>query len=121
MIPLEMQPYLPYVALALGIALGAGGLWWLVIRKGVHRRPILLSATVLAAMPVLYMSLVWTRVVPEAYVRFGRPWATLLGLAAMAFVAVRLTSRTTRTSRLRRWLGDGLLSLAVLALSLIHI
>ena len=115
MIPLEMQPYAPYVALALGIALGAGGLFWLVARKRVHTRPILLTATIVAALPVLYMGLVWTRVVPEAYVRFGRPWATLLGLVAMAFIAVRLASRTTRTSRLRRWLGDGLLSLAVLA------
>ena len=115
MIPLEMQPYLPYVALTLGLALGAGALWWMVARKRAHTRPILLAATIFAALPVLYMGLVWTRVVPEAYVRFGRPWATVLGLFAMAFVAVRMASHRARTSRARRWLSDGLLSLAVLA------
>lgn len=118
MIPREMAPYLPYVALALGLIAAALGLRWATVRGRIHRRPILLGATILAALPPLYMGLVWMRLVPEAYLRFGRPWATGLGVLAMGFIAVRLSSRTPRSSRLRRALGDLLIAAATLACAL---
>jgi len=80
-----------------------------------RHRPVLLIASLLSALPAVYVALVWTRIIPEAYLRFERPWLGLLALPAMVYVAVRLSSQHRHVSRLRRTLGDLMVSTAVLA------
>ena len=81
--PSSLAPYAPYIAFA-AIAVGLFALMMLVRhgvrRAGLGRRPVLLAALVLSALPALYVGLTWGQLLPESYVRFGRPWATLLGL-----------------------------------------
>ena len=86
-----------------------------VRRAGLGRRPVLLAALALAVLPPLYVALVWGRLLGESYLRFGRPWATLVGLAAMGFAALRLGRHRPAQSRLRLVLSDALCALAVLA------
>ncbi|MBI4706017.1 MAG: VWA domain-containing protein [Deltaproteobacteria bacterium] len=82
------------------------------------RRPVLLAALVFAVLPPLYVVLVWGGLLSESYVRFERPWASLLGLPAMAFVALRLAAHQRRQSRTRTALADLLVAAAVLASAL---
>ena len=110
-----LVPYWPWAALALLVFTVALGLRWAVVHVGLARRPLLLGAIVLAALPALYLALVWTGLVAEAYVRFGRPSLALLALPAMAFVAIRLSRHGSRSGRIRTWTADALVSVAVLA------
>jgi Ca-activated chloride channel family protein len=118
MIPPEIAPYLPY------IALGGGSLVTLVLfalaygRGQLRRRPALVAGIILAIVPALYMGLVWTRLAPESYLRLARPWATGIGLLAMIWVAYRLGRYVQRQGRARTFLSDALVALAVLASSL---
>ncbi len=110
----QAQLWWPYAAIALGaVSLVVGfALAW---RRGVARRPALLLGMLLAAVPTLYVSLVWLRVMPESYLRFARPFLTLLAFPVMAFAAARLCHFTRRTGRWRNLLGDLFLSAAVIA------
>ncbi|MSP23771.1 MAG: VWA domain-containing protein [Myxococcales bacterium] len=87
-------------------------------RRGLSRRPVLLAGVLLAAALPLDAALVWARLVPEAYVRFGHPRLTVAGFFAMAFVALRLASVTGKRVGLRTTLSDLATTLAVLACAL---
>jgi uncharacterized membrane protein len=113
-----MLAYTPYIAFGVGSLVFALALRWAIAVARVHERPILLVASVLACLPLLYVGLVWIRVVPEAYLRFGSPWATVLGPLAMFFAAVRLTGRRLRVTRIRRWLADSLIALCIVVCGL---
>jgi len=118
MSPAALLPYLPHGALALGVVVVLVVLHRAVTRAKLHRRPILLVATLLAVAPALYMGLVWLRLLPEAYLRLGRPLLSLLAFPVMALVAHRLAQHTTRWSRLRQVLADAAIAVAVLACAL---
>ncbi|MBW2456985.1 MAG: VWA domain-containing protein, partial [Deltaproteobacteria bacterium] len=64
------------------------------------------------------MGLVWLRVLPEAYLRLGRPLFALLAFPVMALVATRLAQHRARWGRLRQLLADVAISVAVLACAL---
>ena len=110
--------YAPLAALTVGLLTIA-----LVVRHGLRqaqlgKRPVLLGALLLSALPGLYVGLNWARVLPESYVRFGKPWAAIVGFVAMAFVAIRLAQHGKRGSRTRSLLSDFLVGAAVLASAL---
>jgi uncharacterized membrane protein len=117
MIPQWMWQALPWIALAVGL-----GVFALVVvvalRRGGARRPVLLAMLFVALLPALYVALVWLRAMPESYLRFGRPWATLVPLAAMSFVTLRLLTNGPRHSPARTSVSDLATSLAVLACAL---
>lgn len=118
MIPIELVPYVPYIALGAG-TLATLVAWLYVYRRAqLRRRPALLVGLLLAAAPALYMGLVWTRLAPESYLRLARPWATGLGLLAMLFSAYRLGRHQQRVSGFRTFLSDALVSVAVIASAL---
>lgn len=116
-LPAAYAGYLPFAAIALGlfalmILLRYG------LQRGLGRRPILLVALLLSAAGPLYVGLTWGQLLPESYVRFLRPWATLLGLGCMSFVALRLAAHRAGRGGARTTLGDLFVSLAVLASAL---
>ena len=112
-----MSRYLPHALLGVLalVALVAGRAAW---RRGSAKRPVLMAALVLSWLPSLYVLLVWLRVLEESYVRFTRPWATGVSVVAMAFAVLRLLSLVRRQRRTRVWLGDLLVTTAVLSAAL---
>jgi len=86
--------------------------------KALARRPwwwVALGLSLLAPLDVL---LVWWRVIPESYLRFGRPALAPVGVLAMAFVAWRSIGSTTRGGPLRRGVTEACSALTVLATAL---
>ena len=82
--------YLPFVALALYAIVLVVFFRFAIKRAQVHRRRVLLAAVIVAALGPVYVGLVWASLVPDSYLRLARPWALVLGFAAVAFIAVRL-------------------------------
>ncbi len=117
-LPPHIALYVPYVALGLGALLTVIAGFVIFSHGRLRERPVLLVAVLLAAAPALYMGLVWTRLVPESYLRLARPWATGLGLLAMLFAALRLTQHRQRIHGLRKFLSDALISVAIIAAAL---
>ncbi len=118
MIPASVRPFVPYIALGIGVLLTLLCTVYAIRRGRLRRRPALLTGIVVAALPALYMGLVWTRLVPESYLRLARPWATGLGLAAMLYAALRLGQHQQRMSAVRSFLSDALVSIAIIAAAL---
>jgi Ca-activated chloride channel family protein len=105
-IPPSVLRYLPFVALgAFAIAFGVF-LRWAIRRAALHRRRVLFGAVIVAALGPLYVGLVWAGLVPDSYLRLARPWALVLGLAAVGFIAVRLSRLSTRQTTARAALSD---------------
>lgn len=106
MTPASAMRYAPYAALALG-AIGFA-LWtrFAARRAGLVRRPVLLAGMIAGALPVLYVGLVWAGLLHDGWLRLARPWATLLGLAATSFIAVRLAAFGAKRGPLRTRAGD---------------
>jgi Ca-activated chloride channel homolog len=117
MIPRWVWDYLPWAALGVGL-LALALVLRAAFRAGVARRPVLLAALVLSALPGLYVALTWLRVIPESYLRFGRPWASVLPFVAMSFAALRLLGATGRQTHARAVVSDFVTSIAVLAAAL---
>ncbi|HZO13590.1 MAG TPA: VWA domain-containing protein, partial [Polyangiaceae bacterium] len=115
MIPREIAAYLPYAALGGAVLAFVLVLLFGVRRARIQRRPLLLLALLLGALPAFYVTLVWARLAPEAYVRFARPLLAPLVFAAVAFVALRLALHPVRWSRFRVVLADFTMAVAVLA------
>ncbi len=67
---------------------------------------------ILGALPALYIGLVWTGLVPGGFLRLARPWMTLVGIAAMSFIALRLGSGFSNQGPWRTRLVDTLAQLA---------
>ena len=113
MLPPAALRYLPYVALAVGLLAFALLLRAGIRSGGLRRRPVLLTAMVLGALPAFYVGLVWAALVSDSYLRLQRPWATLLCLGATSFIALRLARmHSARQGPGRRRLGDVLAPLA---------
>ena len=118
MIPARLIPYMPYIVLG-GGALITIILTLVVLTRGkVKRRPLLIFGLLLASAPAVYIGLVWARVAPETYLRLARPWAPVVGLAAMLFAAYRLGRHMQRVSWFRTALTDLLVSIAIVAAAL---
>ncbi|MEM6788628.1 MAG: VWA domain-containing protein [Myxococcota bacterium] len=116
------------------VALGliAFDVWWLTrparrgrpaaARRRRWLRPTLGVGLGLAALPAIYVALVWLRLIPESYVRLARPLAAGLALPVMAFAAFRLATAAAaagpRRLSLRHALGDLTLGVAILASAL---
>src|SRR5690606_41319176 len=64
-------------------------------RRKIQGRPVLLLGLVLAALPAVYVGLVWTRLMPESYIRFARPFLGLVAFPAMLFAALRSEEHTS--------------------------
>ena len=108
----EVQRYIPIVASALGGVAWFSYLTWAIQKERLAKRPVLLAASILGAIPALYMALVWTRLIPERYLRLERPLLALPCAIAVAFVAHRLLRLPGRQSRLRRTVTELLVTLA---------
>jgi uncharacterized membrane protein len=107
--PLSVAILVATAALLIGV--GA-----LVLGRGVARkRPVLTTAMVLATLPVLWVGATWADLLTGDRLRFERPWATLLGFAAMAFVALRLGRHRGTGSPWRTALTDLYVATATLA------
>ena len=98
--------YLPFVALGLYAVVLALFFRFAIKRAHVHRRRVLFAAVIVAALGPVYVGLVWASLVPDSYLRLARPWALVLGFAAVAFIAVRLASLRTRQTPARAMLSD---------------
>ena len=116
--PVLASAALPFLALALTlVALVATTL--VAHRRGrFARRPSLLAALLLGALPLVYVELVWARAFAGSYVRFARPEASPLCAFALGYVALRLGELGGSQSRLRRVSTETLLVLSALAASL---
>ena len=88
----EVQRYIPIVASALGGVAWFSYLTWAIQKERLAKRPVLLAASILGAIPALYMALVWTRLIPERYLRLERPLLALPCAIAVAFVALLVTA-----------------------------
>ena len=110
--------YLPWAALA--ALLLAYGLWTrhAVTRLGISRRRALLTGMIAGALPTLYVALAWAGAVSDVYLRFARPWVTLLSLLATAFIAARLAGRRQSAGPSRIAMGDALTMLAAITAAL---
>lgn len=110
--------YLPWAALA--ALLLAYGLWarFAVTRLGISRRRALLIGMIAGALPALYVALAWAGAVSDVYLRFARPWVTLLALLATAFIAARLAGRRQSAGPTRIAMGDALTMLAAITAAL---
>ena len=118
MIPTNVRPYIPFVVVALFVVSVSLLFRWISRQGDLRRRPILLIAMLLGALPALYIGLVWTTLVPGGYLRLARPWMTLVGLAAMAFVAHRLGTGFVNQGPWRTRLTDALAQLATFVAAL---
>lgn len=112
MIPTEVRPYVPFVAVAIGLIAFALLARAVIRAAGLRRRPILLGGMILGALPALYVGLVWTGLMAGGYLRLARPSMTLVVLGACTFVAARLASGWTNQGPWRTRLGDLLAMLA---------
>jgi len=118
LIPTHLRPYVPFVAVALLVLTIVLLYRWVTINAGLRRRPILLVAMILGALPALYIGLVWTTLVPGGYLRLARPWMTLVAIAAMAFIAHRLGTGFVNQGPWRTRLTDTLAQLAAFVAAL---
>ncbi|HEU4410194.1 MAG TPA: VWA domain-containing protein [Polyangiaceae bacterium] len=109
---------LPALALALTLAGAAAGFAWLARRRGLGKRPLLFATALLGVLPLVYVELVWARVVGDRYLRFGRPEAAPLAALAAVYVVVRLLALRPSMGPARRALTEGLLGASVLAAGL---
>ncbi|MCC6646228.1 MAG: VWA domain-containing protein [Polyangiaceae bacterium] len=75
-------------------------------------------ALTLGALPLVWVELVWTRLVPEVLVRVERPWVAAVTAVAVLVVCARLTRLSPRTHPARRALVEALLSAAALTAGL---
>ena len=115
MTPLSVSLALPWLALTATL-LALGGAIVLGRRaSSLGGRPILLAAMALGALPLVYVELVWARLLPERYLRVERPALALVAAIAVVFVALRLATLSPRMHRGRRLLVELLLSLSALA------
>jgi Ca-activated chloride channel family protein len=108
LIPTQVRPYIPFVAVALLVIAVIVLFRWVTINAGLRRRKILLVAMILGALPALYIGLVWTTLVPGGYLRLARPWMTVVTIGAMAFIAHRLGTGFVNQGPWRTRLTDGL-------------
>lgn len=115
MMPNALGPYVPYVALGAGLVFWTSYLVWAIRQGGLARRPILLVGSILAAAPVLYLGLIWCRVLSEHYIRFERPLFALPGALVVSAVAHRLLGLSTRQGAFRRATTELLVLLSALA------
>ncbi len=85
--------------------------------RALLRRPALVVLAALGGALPLYLALAWTGLVPETFLRVGRPLLALATAAAALFVARRLAHDPTagRKGRLRLVLSDAFTAGALLA------
>ena len=110
--------YLPLLALATALVTVVLVLRKVIVDDQMARRPVLLLGLVCAALVPIYLCLVWVQVVPDTYLRLERPWASLVGFAAMLFVTRRLCQHPLRASRGRTTIHDLLLTTTVMSCAL---
>ena len=106
----RLAPWIALAALVVFEALLARALW----RAPGPKRAVLVASTVLASLPALYIALVWAGLVEGDWLRFARPWGTLVGAGASAFIGLRLAARPRREKALRTALFDLLVQTAAL-------
>ncbi len=118
MIPTHLRPYIPFVAVALLVIVVGLLFRWITNVAGLRRRPILLGAMILGALPALYVGLGWTTLVPGGYLRLARPWMTLVAIGAMSFIAHRLGTGFVNQGPWRTRLTDSFAQLAAFVAAL---
>lgn len=112
MTPIAVSLSLPW--LALGATALALVVFLFVLRRTVLKRPALLVTTLLGALPLIYVELVWTRLLHDRYCRVERPALALVATLAVGFVVLRLSTLSPRMHRARRLLVELLLGLSAL-------
>ena len=106
MSPPGLAVWLPTAAVLGLILLYAGHLTLAIRRRALHRRPVLLTTSLLAALAALYWGLVWMGVADERLLRWERPALVLPCSIAVMAVAHRLLQLSPRQSRWRRTLTE---------------
>jgi uncharacterized membrane protein len=109
--------WMPIAGLVIGV-LAFAILVRVAIGRGVGKRPVLLAGLVVAALPAIYVGLVWARLFSDVYLRIARPWITPIGALAAWFIAIRLAGFGARQGPWRRRLGEGLAQAAAFTAAL---
>ena len=115
MTPAAVLRLLPFVSLAATLLVVVVAL---VASRALRSRKVLVASLVLGALPLVWVELVWSRVVPEVLVRVERPWAAAVAAVAVLIVCLRLTRLSPRMHAVRRALVEGALTAAALAAGL---
>lgn len=89
-----------------------------IAHDALHRRPILLVAAILGVLPAMYVGLVLTGAVADAWLRFERPLLVIVGAIVVPWMARRLLGLSPRQSAFRRALTEASLMASTLAASL---
>lgn len=105
----------PWIAVA--AALVAALIYARFTGRPLLKRPVLLALAMLGGLLPLYLALAWTGLVPETFLRVGRPLVAIVTALAALFVARRLALDPTaaRKGRARLVLSDLFTAGALLA------
>ncbi len=118
MTPPSIASLWPWAALALlGLALVVGLRW--AGKYGLWARPVWPLAILVAALAPVDVLLVWLNVLPDNYLRFGRPGLAPVGLLAVLVAAALCLRGGSRLSRLRTTLSDAATAVTILSASLV--
>ncbi len=118
MIPPAVAVWLPPLAVLALVLLFAGSLTHSIRRRGLHKRPVLLSTSLLGVLIALYWGLVWVGVVDERVIRWERPTLALPCSIAVMAIAHRLLLLSPRQGRWRRVLTELLMCASALTAAL---
>jgi Ca-activated chloride channel family protein len=112
---LLLRSLAPWIAVA--VALVAAAVFARFTGRALLKRPVLLALAILGGLLPLYLALAWTGLVPETFLRVGRPLVAIATALAALFVARRLAVDPTaaRKGRARLLLSDLFTAGALLA------
>ena len=99
----EHTPALALAALSLTLA---AYLWWAIAKRALGHRPILLLSALLAAVPALYVTLTWARLVDERHLRIERPGLAYPVALLIIVAGHRLLRLSPRQGAARRALTE---------------
>ena len=107
---------------SIGLVLVLAALGWHVWRslgpRGLVERPVLFVASLLGALPLIYVAVVSTGILDDRYLRLERPFFALPVAVALGWLGWRLCRLSPRWAEGRRTLTEALFSLSSLAVSL---
>ncbi|MFO0660485.1 MAG: VWA domain-containing protein [Polyangiaceae bacterium] len=113
MTPVLIAKIVPWLALVATLAVTAFFIAF-AAEKSLRKRFLLIGATLLGVLPLVYTELAWTHVISERYLRLNHPQLSVLTAIAMMVVSWRLAAMTGRQHPFRRAMTELMLSLAVL-------
>lgn len=99
----NLLPYVVVAASIVGVFLYARH-----VRPLFVPRPWLIVGALLALVPLAYVGVTWLGLIGATYLRFERPWAVVVGMIAVLWIALRLPRQWGRPSRARAAASDSM-------------